>query len=92
MGWACSPVPLPRAGGHTLAGCILQCDTGKSTFPLGTALLSLGICKALRRHSGTVMHDADNADGEDGESVSLRNTASKPEHQSAILISCSLAV
>lgn len=52
MGWACSPVPLPRAGGHTLAGCILQCDTGKSTFPLGTALLSLGICKALRRHSG----------------------------------------
>ena len=39
MGWSCSPVPLPRAGGHTLAGYILQCDTGKSTFPLGTALL-----------------------------------------------------
>lgn len=34
------------------------------------------------------MHDADNADGKDDDSVSLRNNTPKPEHLSAIPISC----
>lgn len=83
MGWSCSPVPLPRAGGHAPASSLLQGDTGKITFPLGPSLLSLCICQAIRRHWEMVMHDADNADDEDDESDALpekhRPKASIPE-------------
>lgn len=59
-----APVPGPRVGGHTLAGCLLQGDPGKSTLPLGTTLLSLCICEALRRHSGMVTHDVNESNDE----------------------------
>lgn len=62
-GWPLLPWPLAQSR-YTLAGCILQGDAGKSTLPLGTTLLSLCVCEALRRHSGMVTHDVNDRSDE----------------------------
>lgn len=87
--WPLLPWPLAQSR-YTLAGCILQGDTGKAP-----SLWELPCCLCVfAKHS----------EGTQGwsrmmsmievmsQNVSLRNTAPKPEHWSGTLISRSLAV
>lgn len=84
-GWPLLPCPLPLSRRAHPGWLYLAGRHWESTLPLGTTLLSLCVCEALRM----VTHDVNDSNDE---LECLRNTAPKPGHWSRDLISCSLAV